>query len=168
MNAVLADFGKMLPRLLSEDIALETSYANKLPAIEADAGMIEQIIMNLAVNARDAMPRAAFDDHHERDGDRRTLRAAGPKRVASLFPSASRTPVAAWRPRRWLAFLNRFFHQGGGRGTGLGLATVYGIVKQHHGWVEVTSAVGVRDHVPGLVPGFAKVVAETDDQTIPS
>src|SRR5258705_13581427 len=57
LNGVLGNLTKMLHRLLGEDIALESSYELKLPPIEGDTGMIEQIIMNLVVNSRDAMPR---------------------------------------------------------------------------------------------------------------
>ena len=167
VNAVLADFGKMLPRLLSEDIALETSYANKLPAIEADAGMIEQIIMNLAVNARDAMPRGGhltiitsvteIDEHYVR---RR------PEARVGQFVSISVKDTGCGMEAATLAriFEPFFSTKEVGRGTGLGLATVYGIVKQHHGWVEVTSAVGVGTTFRVLFPALQKVVVETDDQ----
>src|SRR5439155_9859076 len=57
LNWVLQNLGNMLPRLLGEDILLETNYLPSLPQIEADTGMLEQIVMNLAVNARDAMPK---------------------------------------------------------------------------------------------------------------
>ena len=57
LNAVLQNLANMLMRLLGEDIRLESSYALDLPRIEADTGMLEQIVMNLAVNSRDAMPK---------------------------------------------------------------------------------------------------------------
>ena len=59
LNSVLRNLTNMLMRLLGEDIALQTQYKADLPRIEADTGMIEQVVMNLAVNARDAMPKAA-------------------------------------------------------------------------------------------------------------
>src|SRR5581483_11054359 len=57
LNSVLRNLSNMLTRLLGEDIAVETKYAAALPALEADTGMLEQVIMNLAVNSRDAMPK---------------------------------------------------------------------------------------------------------------
>jgi signal transduction histidine kinase len=60
LNAVLQNLSNMLPRLLGEDVVLETNYMSNLPRIEADTGMLEQVAMNLAVNARDAMTRAGI------------------------------------------------------------------------------------------------------------
>ncbi len=168
LNAVLVDFGKMLPRLLGEDISLVTDYAAGLPAIEADEGMIEQVVMNLAVNSRDAMPK----------GGKLTITT---NLVDVDDAYVSHRPEA--RPGRFVALavedtgcgmdttvLTRIFEpffstKEVGRGTGLGLATVYGIVKQHQGWVEVTSKVGVGAVFRVYFPALTTATVETDDQT---
>ncbi|TAL07438.1 MAG: response regulator, partial [Verrucomicrobia bacterium] len=145
LRELLANLTKMLKRLIGETISLEFLPPAQLPRIRADAGMIEQIILNLAVNARDAMPR----------GGTLTMSVSSVE-LGSHY--VSKHPEA--RPGQFVclrvsdvgcgmdaATLNRIFEpffttKEVGKGTGLGLATVYGIVKQHEGWIEVTSAVG--------------------------
>ena len=145
LNAVLQNLANMLLRLLGEDIRLQANYAPSLPQIEADTGMLEQVVMNLAVNSRDAMPK----------GGKLTLATAN-VRIDEAY--ASQHPDA--RPGNFVRLtvtdngcgmdaltLDRIFEpffstKEVGKGTGLGLATVYGIVKQHGGWVEVTSQLG--------------------------
>jgi CheY-like chemotaxis protein len=142
---LLGNLNKMLKRLLGETIALEFNPPAELPFIRADAGMIEQVIMNLAVNARDAMPRGG------------TL-TIGVHALELAPDHGSQHPEA--RPGQFVhlrvadvgcgmdaATLSRIFEpffttKEIGKGTGLGLATVYGIVKQHEGWIEVASTVG--------------------------
>ncbi len=142
---VIANMIKMLQRILGEDIALEFGKVPGLPPVYADAGMLEQVIMNLAVNARDAMPK----------GGQLTL-ATQVEEIAAGQPA--QTPLA--RPGRFVSmsvtdtgsgipaeilpkiFEPFFTTKEAGKGTGLGLATVFSIVKQHQGWVEVASAVG--------------------------
>lgn len=167
INAVLSDFGQMLPRLLGEDIVLKTDYTEKLPGIEADEGMVEQVIMNLAVNARDAMPK----------GGRLTITTS----IADVDASYVRQHTEA-RTGRFVTLsvqdtgcgmdtsvLTRIFEpffstKEVGRGTGLGLATVYGIMKQHQGWVEVISAVGAGTTFRVYFPALNCATIETDDQ----
>ena len=145
LNAVLQNLANMLQRLLGEDVALEFTYAPSLPPIEADTGMLEQVVMNLAVNSRDAMPKGgklgigtssvAIDD----DYARQHLEAR-----AGTFVCVTITDSGCGMDRQTLEriFEPFFSTKEVGKGTGLGLATVYGIVKQHRGWVEVTSQVG--------------------------
>ena len=168
INAVLVDFGQMLPRLLGEDITLTTSYAEKLPAIEADEGMIEQVMMNLAVNARDAMPKGgrliATTSLVEIDEDYVSQR---PDARVGQFVVLSVEDTGCGMNTEILAriFEPFFSTKEVGRGTGLGLATVYGIIKQHQGWVEVTSAVGVGTTFRAFFPALPMAIVETDDQT---
>lgn len=142
LNSLIRNMTSMLARLLGEDIRLKVECADGLPNTEADAGMIEQIIMNLAVNARDAMPQ----------GGLLSLSTA----VVTVSDEAARQHPNA-RPGEFLCLrvndtgcgmnaetLSRIFEpffstKEVGKGTGLGLATVYGIVNQHAGWIEVTS-----------------------------
>jgi hypothetical protein len=145
LNGIVNNITKMLRRILGEDVGLETNFAPGLPPINADLGMIEQVLLNLAVNSRDAMPR----------GGRLTIATAA---VTIDHVVAQQNPESAPGNFVRLDFadsgcgiapenLNRIFEpffttKELDRGTGLGLATVYGIVKQHRGWIEVTSKVG--------------------------
>jgi len=145
LNKIIANLGKMLQRLLGDDIALESNLESALPAIEADTGMIEQIIMNLSVNARDAMPKggrlrivttlATIDD---------TYAQLHPEARLGQFVRLSVTDNGTGMSKETLSriFEPFFTTKEVGKGTGLGLATVYGIVKQHNGWIDVESESG--------------------------
>jgi two-component system, cell cycle sensor histidine kinase and response regulator CckA len=145
LNAVLRNLESMLARLLGEDLSLEIRLAD-IARIEADTGMIEQVIMNLAVNARDAMPKggkltittasAAIDDAYVQQH---------PDARPGSFVCLTVADTGCGIDRKLLQkiFEPFFSTKDSGKGTGLGLATVYGIVKQHHGWIEVDSKIGV-------------------------
>ncbi len=167
LNAVLVDFGKMLPRLLGEDIALEITTASGLPAIQADVGMIEQVIMNLVVNARDAMPKGgrltiitSLAEINE-DYVRRHVEARTGRFISISFRDTGCGMDADTMIRIFEPF---FSTKGTDRGSGLGLATVQGIVKQHQGWIEVTSAINAGSTFRILFPALSSAVVETDDQ----
>jgi two-component system, cell cycle sensor histidine kinase and response regulator CckA len=145
MNKIVGNMTDMLGRLLGEDIALQLNYAHSPATVEADAGMMEQVLLNLAVNARDAMPRGGQlavrisiveinEDHVSRHLEAR----------AGRFICVSKSDTGCGIPAENLSriFEPFFTTKEIGKGTGLGLATVYGIVKQHQGWIEVESAVG--------------------------
>jgi len=136
LNETVAQITKMLQRILGEDITLRTEYAPVLPMIQADTGMIEQILLNLSVNARDAM----------KEGGKLTIRTSTEKRPGTEEVSAclqvadNGTGIAPdILPRIFEPF---FTTKEVGKGTGLGLATVYGIVQQHHGTINVHSELG--------------------------
>ena len=145
LNEVISNVTKLLRRILGEDILLHFNYSPNLPSISADSGMMEQIVMNLAVNARDAMPRggqltigtttAVITDAHVR---------ANPEASRGEFVCLRITDSGSGIPHTVMPriFEPFFTTKEVGKGTGLGLATVYGIVKQHRGWVEVLSEVG--------------------------
>jgi len=145
ISEVIGNMTKLLRRLLGEDIALETRFAPSLPLILADQGMMEQVLMNLAINARDAMPAggrlSVTLDALTIDQRRAALHpGAAPGRYVCLMVTDTGTGIAAVDlPRIFDPF---FTTKEVGRGTGLGLATVFGIVDQHHGWIEVESEVG--------------------------
>jgi PAS domain S-box-containing protein len=146
LNAVLRNLEYMLPRMLGEHITLETCYRSDLPSISADTGMIEQIVMNLVVNSHDAMPKGGkllietsaveIDPAHVRHN---------PEARAGRFICLTVADTGCGMERKVLQriFEPFFTTKEIGKGTGLGLSTVYGIVKQHQGWVEVESEVGV-------------------------
>jgi CheY-like chemotaxis protein len=145
MNKIVGNMTDMLGRLLGEDVTLQLNYSAAPATVEADAGMMEQVLLNLAVNARDAMPRGgnlsvriAIVDVNEDH-----LRGH-PEARAGRFVCVSKTDTGSGIPPENLSriFEPFFTTKEVGKGTGLGLATVYGIVKQHQGWVEVDSTVG--------------------------
>ncbi len=169
LNAVLGNLTKMLHRLLGDDVSLDAAYTPDLPPIEGDAGMIEQVIMNLVVNSRDAMPKgghltiatsavdidAAYVEQHPEAQSGRHI-------CLSVSDTGSGMNSET---------LNRIFEpffttKEVGKGTGLGLATVYGIVKQHQGWVEVMSEVNVGTTFKIYIPATDKPVDTTQDQNV--
>jgi PAS domain S-box-containing protein len=145
LNEIVADLTKMLKRIIGENIDLQCHYGASLPYVRADTGMIEQVLINLVVNARDAMPSggqlhistelATFNAVSARANPE-----ARPGQFVRLIVRDTGEGIApANLPRIFDPF---FTTKDPGKGTGLGLATVYGIVKQHEGWVEVVSRPG--------------------------
>jgi nitrogen fixation negative regulator NifL len=145
INEVVMNFVKMLGRLIGEQIDLRFDGKLGLPAIEADAGMMEQVLMNLVVNARDALPnggRITITTSMEKIGPQQV--AANPERRAGGFVclSVSDDGEGMDEATQKRIFEPFFTTKPAGQGTGLGLATVHGIVAQHKGWIELESAVG--------------------------
>jgi PAS domain S-box-containing protein len=145
LNSVVDEMGKLLPRLIGEDIDLVINMAEDLGAVRADASQIEQVIMNLAVNARDAMPSGgrlrietsnAELDHSY--AARHPIIQAG--RYVLLAVTDTGTGMD---PETQAHIFEPFFTtKEQGKGTGLGLATVYGVVKQSGGFIWVYSELG--------------------------
>jgi PAS domain S-box-containing protein len=144
LNEVVNQMTKMLRRLLGEDITLQVNYAPGLPLIEADPGMMEQILMNLSINARDAMPKGGrlFINTSMVTIDKaaaESIPKAAPGKYVCLVVKDTGAGIA---PEILPHIFEPFFTtKDVGKGTGLGLATVYGIVDQHHGWITVDSKV---------------------------
>jgi PAS domain S-box-containing protein len=143
---VLANLNKMLQRIIGEHIHLSIQCADQLPPVLADQVNLEQIVINLSVNARDAMPRggpltisaelANVDVKHKEQQ---------PDALLGTFVklSVADKGIGMDQNVRRKIFEPFFTTKGVGKGTGMGLATVYGIVKQHQGWIEVESQPGV-------------------------
>jgi two-component system NtrC family sensor kinase len=162
LSATFADFTEMLPRVLPSIIKVDAHAPPGLPLVSADGAMMATLLMNLALNARDAMP----------EGGILSISAAsvtiGPAEVSAQaearqgeFVRLSVSDTGSGIPPEILPriFEPFFTTKPVGKGTGLGLATVYGIVKQHQGWVEVQSQVnhGTAFHIflPALTGGEA-------------
>jgi two-component system cell cycle sensor histidine kinase/response regulator CckA len=145
VNDLVLDMAKMLPRLLGEDIAISTSFHPELGMVKADQGQIEQVIMNLAVNARDAMPEGGklrIETANVELDQAYAWQHAGakPGHYVMLAVIDSGTGID---PDTLSHIFEPFFTtKEVGKGTGLGLATVYGVVKQSGGYIWVDSKPG--------------------------
>ncbi len=146
LNEVVTHLTKMLRRILGEEVIMQLDYAPEQLTFYGDAGMMEQVLVNLAVNARDAMPnggtlrivtRAETRVPPVMEGQAETGEAAAFVRL-----SVSDTGTGIPPEIKAKIFEPFFTTKDVGKGTGLGLATAFGIVQQHHGWIEVESELG--------------------------
>jgi signal transduction histidine kinase len=163
LNALVRDVEKLLRSLIGEDIELVTRLDTELACVEADRGQLEQVLMNLAVNSRDAMPRGGtftIETHNVEVGSAEGRRQGAEGRRQPSLPAFCFLPSAscALPPGSYVLlvvsdtgcgmdehvrahlFEPFFTTKEPGKGTGLGLATVYGIVHQSRGFIEVASA----------------------------
>jgi PAS domain S-box-containing protein len=145
LNQIIQNIENMLRRVIGEDVKLKTLYEPNPYLVKADPGQIEQVVMNLAINARDAMP----------DGGLLTISTKNfqidkfseetlPNARAGKFVciAVGDTGVGMDKETRAKIFDPFFTTKGGSKGTGLGLSTVYGIIEQHDGWINVYSEPG--------------------------
>ncbi|MEW5975736.1 MAG: PAS domain-containing protein [Acidobacteriota bacterium] len=161
---VVGGLTRLFLRVLGEDITLDTHFEADLPTVNADPGMMEQVLMNLAVNARDAMPNGGrltiSLESQDIGGDHvaRNSRARAGRFVRLSVKDTGCGIASEILPRIFEPF---FTTKEVGRGTGLGLATVFGIVEQHQGWIEVASSVGEGSTFRIFLPA-----SETNDKPI--
>lgn len=155
LNEILENMARMLRSLIGEDIELNCNYASNLPLIKADPGMMEQVIVNLVVNARDAMPQGGTltlstfaINLDETTAAQKGLSDAGLYVCFSVLDTGIGMDAATMER----IFEPFFTTKDVGKGTGLGLSTVHGIVQQHGGCIEVESAVGKGSRFTVFLP----------------
>lgn len=169
IGELVLNMSKMIKRLLGETIKEEFDIEKGLPTIWADSGMIEQVIMNLAINARDAMPNGGrlfiglkqihIDSHYVRNF---------PQGRPGHFVCLTVRDTGCGMDENVMSHLFEpfFTTKEIGKGTGLGLATVYGIVRQHEGWIEVTSQPGKGSEFRIYLPAYSQVKEKETKATV--
>ena len=168
-NESISDLTKMLRRTIGEHIQLQFKFAMQQLFVHADASMMDQMLMNLAINSRDAMP----------DGGKLIIETS-----AVEFDESARSRLAQTRPGSFVCLsvsdtgcgiprevLPRIFEpffttKEAGKGTGLGLATILGIVQQHQGWINVYSEVGRGTTFRVYLPRLIKTSGEKPGQPV--
>jgi len=174
LNQSIESMLKMLRRTIGEDIKIEIKLAGPSMWLHADPGMLDQVLLNLAVNARDAMPRGGqlvIETSGVEFDEQAASQSANIRPGAFVCLSVSDTGGGI-PPEILLRIFEPFFTtKEVGKGTGLGLATVFGIVQQHRGWINVYSEVGhgttLRIYLPRLAERFGTKFAEATSTLTP-
>lgn len=171
LNAVVGETSKMLLRLLGEDIELITRLSPALDYVKVDPTQIEQVIMNLAINSRDAMPQGgklvietANTELDQRYGQQRHIEVR-PGNYVLL--TVSDTGIGMDEKTQARIFEPFFTTKEMGKGTGLGLATVYGIIKQSGGYIWVYSEVGKGTTFKVYMPRVKETLKEVHEAPVP-
>jgi len=162
LNAQIQDLGKLLRRLIGEEIELASKLAPDLAWIKADPSQIEQLLINLVLNARDAMPKGGkvqIETHNVELEHSSIQRNMGVTQARAVCLTVTDTGVGMDDVVKRHLFELFYTTKGLGQGTGVGLATCYAIVKQHGGHIEVDSEVGqgstFRIYLPAVSHGAA-------------
>jgi PAS domain S-box-containing protein len=158
LDEVIAAVTPMLARLIGDDVEIAVLAAETAPKVLADRGQIEQVIVNLAVNARDAMPDGGIvtiETREERLDERYAAGHAGVEPGSYACLAVTDTGIGIDRETQALIFDPFFTTKDVGQGTGLGLATVHGIVKQSGGHIEVYSEAGLGTSFKVYLPAAA-------------
>ena len=169
LNRVVGNLTEMLGRLLGEDIVLQLNFSTEPAIIEADASMIEQVLMNLSVNSRDAMPRGGTLSIrvNTREVDAGHIRQFADARAGRFVCLTHADTGLGIPPENITRIFEPFFTTKElGKGTGLGLATVYGIVKQHKGWVEIESELGQGTTFRIFLPATTNLITDLDPDNL--
>ena len=159
LNEAVTNIVKMLQRLVGEDVQMQFKLSPKPLLIHADPGMIDQILLNLTVNARDAMPSGGelIIETSELNFDELSIAKASPARPGSFACVSVTDTGCGMSPEITAHIFEPFFTtKDVGKGTGLGLATTFGIVQQHQGWINVYSEVGMGTTMRIYLPRLAR------------
>lgn len=159
LNQIIADLARMLDRLIGKTITLTRNFQAPLAYIHADTGMMEQVLLNLVLNARDAMPQGGelYLTTRKIQIDETYARSHAHLSTGEFICMTVADTGIGIAPEHLPNIFEPFFTtKPAGQGTGLGLATVYGIVKQHEGWIDVSSRLGAGTtfsiYLPALEP----------------
>lgn len=169
LNAVVRGLAKMIGRIIGADIEMKVIEGRSLGIVHADRGQMEQVLMNLCVNARDAMPEGGVLTIETENVvmDEEYCKAHGwasPGRYVLL--SVTDTGCGMDAETQGRVFEPFFTTKELGKGTGLGLATVYGIVRQHQGMVQVYSELGKGTRFRVYLPSFEPAAADTEAEPV--
>lgn len=172
INRAVESILPIITRLLGEEIEVASELAEDIWTVKADESNIEQVLLNLAVNARDAMPKGGritvkTENRTFSEAEVRGVPGAQPGKTVCF--SVSDTGPGISEEVRHRIFEPFFSTKEPGEGTGLGLAVVYGIVKQHRGWITVDSRPGegstFRVCIPALPEGLAREIGKEEKPT---
>ena len=161
LNKLLRHLSDMLARIIGDHITLQYQFSDPLPCSEADVCSIEQVILNLAVNARDAMPQGgSLVISTKLEQVTAAYAGAHPEASAGEFVcvSVSDTGCGMTEQTKSRLFEPFFTTKEVGKGTGMGLATAYGLIKQHNGWIEAESEIGKGSTFKIFLPSTRKEV----------
>jgi CheY-like chemotaxis protein len=167
INQTVGNIEKMLRRLIKENIEFTVVLDRYLDRVRADPGQIEQIVLNLVVNARDAMPNGGklriqtTNAHLEKDSPQA---GAGAPRGRFILLDVTDTGTGMDQQTQARIFEPFFTTKAVGKGTGLGLATVYGIVKQSNGHIEVQSTLGQGSSFKIYLPAAEQTEADHESR----
>jgi two-component system, cell cycle sensor histidine kinase and response regulator CckA len=163
VNNLLTNMEALLRPVMGEHISLTTELGKDLPCVQADPNQLEQVLMNLAANARDAMPKGGDFRIRTAFGNRRASADSRREAAPSVRIQISDTGCGMSQDVLEHVFEPFFTTKGVGKGTGLGLSTVYGIIQQNHGSIQVSSSPGRGTTFDILLP-----VAPEDEDVRPS
>ena len=170
LNDVVGEMDKLLRRLIGEHIDVVTAFGAGLGRVKADRSQLEQVIVNLAVNARDAMANGGRLVIETANADPEDVAAHAPELGAGqhVLLTVADTGCGMDAATQARIFEPFFTTKGRGQGTGLGLATVYGVVKQSGGHISVESAPGAGTTYRIYLPGVGEPVVTSEEEIEPA
>jgi len=163
LGRIIDDMLKLLHRLIGEDVGISTALEQGLWTVHADAGNMEQVLLNLVLNARDAMPKGGkvtIRTENVMVPESKRKKVSEAQAGPHVLLSVTDTGVGMNRETMDHLFEPFFTTKAPGKGTGLGLSVVYGIIKQHEGWIEVASTPGQGSTFSIYLPAILDAAGE--------